>query len=80
MIQAPSASCVQVKVLEPIVMTDVCMLTSPWSPAVNVAASTSTAEPPGATVWVVDASGTTQAPSWFCVPCRVLLPIVMMVV
>ena len=79
-IQAPSAFCMPVKVFDPIVRTDVCMLTSPWLPAVSVTASTSTAEPPADTVYVVDESGTTQAPSWFCVACRVLLPIVMMVV
>jgi len=79
-IHAPLASCVPVNVFDPIVNTDVCMLTSPWLPAVNVAASTSTADPPCDTVYVLDESGTTQAPSGFCVACKVLLPIVMIVV
>ena len=82
MTQAPLASREPVMTLLPIVRT-VCSLstlTRPLAPAVRVAPSNSTAEPPAEAVCVVVMSGMIQAPFESCVHCTILLPTVMIVV
>lgn len=80
--QAPLASLEPVITLPPIVRTvfSLSALTRPFGPAVRVAPSNSTAEPPTEAVYVVVMSGMIQAPFESCVHCTILLPTVMTVV